>query len=172
MATGTTAPTRPRSMPRVARFGFDHGWLCLNPTFLNLQLPVLIIDHRLLPEPGVLGLEPFGSRNPLQPLPDTTIVVQLHPGAMISLWNHTHTGPDQLLCWHRAERDQPCWSVQGTTACAVVIVGDTHRIQLSWAALWDGHIGRAPLIEPTQTRPGEPADTNGQARPETGAWSA
>ena len=25
--------------------------VCLNPTFLNLQLPVLIIDHRLLPEP-------------------------------------------------------------------------------------------------------------------------
>ncbi|GAA3612615.1 hypothetical protein [Microlunatus ginsengisoli] len=171
MAAGTPPRTRRRPV-QVARFGFDHGWLCLNPTFLNLQLPVLIIDHHLLPEPELLGLEPFGSRNPVQPLPDTTIVIQAHPGAMISLWNHTHTRPGQLVCWHRAERDQPRWSLQDTTASAVVIVGDTHRIQLSWAALWDGHIGRAQLIDPTQPRPGEPAGTNGQARSGTGACSA
>lgn len=172
MAAGTTTQTQ-RSTVQVARFGFDHGWLCLSPTFLNLQLPVLIIDHRLLPEPGLLGLEPFGTRNPARPLPNTTIVVQLHPGAMISLWNHTHTGSDELLCWHRAAPSQPRWlSTPGTAATAVVIVGDTHRIQLSWAALWDGHIGRAQLIDPTQPRPGELADTNGQARSGTGDWWA
>ena len=33
---------------------------------------------------------------------------------------------------------------------AVVIIGDTHRIQLSWAAVWDSHIGHAQLIDAAQ----------------------
>ena len=36
----------------VARLGFDHGWLCLSPTFLNLQLPVLLVDQPAAPRPG------------------------------------------------------------------------------------------------------------------------
>src|SRR6478735_306556 len=81
----------PSSGPTLtpARLGFDHGWLCVGRTFLNIQLPVLIVDHRLLPDPTLLGLEPFGTRNPRRPLPETTIVVELHPGSMISVWSHT-----------------------------------------------------------------------------------
>ena len=87
----------------VARVGFDHGWLCLPPTFLNLQLPVLVVDQRLLPDPSLLGLEPFGSRDPRLPLPTTRIVVQHHPGAMISIWDHHPCDPSaQLLGWHHA----------------------------------------------------------------------
>jgi hypothetical protein len=75
----------------------------LPPRFLNLRIPVLLIDSRLLPDPVPLGLESFGSRNPRLPLPTTRIVVQQHPGAMISIWQHH---PDYqsaaLLGWHRA----------------------------------------------------------------------
>src|SRR6476619_3974078 len=104
-----TSPTR-RSARSVARFGFDHGWYCLNPTFLNLKLPVLIVDHRLLPDPTLLGLEPFGTRNPRRPLPETTIVVELHPGSMISVWSHTGTGASELLAWHRVAPGHTRWS--------------------------------------------------------------
>ena len=98
----TTAPIL-RVTAAVARVGFDHGWLCLSPTFLNLQLPVLLVDRRLLPDPALLGLEPFGSRDPRLPLPTTRIVVQHHPGAMISIWDHHPGDPSaQLLGWHRA----------------------------------------------------------------------
>jgi hypothetical protein len=44
MAACTATPIAPTTLA-VARFGFDHGWLCLNPTFLNLQLPVLFVDR-------------------------------------------------------------------------------------------------------------------------------
>ena len=31
-----------------------------------------------------------------------------------------------------------------------MIIGDTHRIQLCWAAIWDSHIGHAQLIDAAQ----------------------
>jgi hypothetical protein len=156
MASATSAPI-PRVTAAVARVGFDHGWLCLSPTFLNLQLPVLVVDRRLLPEPTLLGLEPFGSRDPRLPLPTSRIVVQHHPGAMISLWDHHPGDPSaQLLGWHRAatptrDTQHASWARAGGRASrAVVIIGDTHRIQLCWAAVWDSHIGHAQLIDATQ----------------------
>lgn len=151
----TTAPTV-YVTPAVARFGFDHGWLCLAPTFLDLQRPVLLVDHRLLPDPSSLGLEPFGSRDPHLPLPTTRIVVQHHPGAMISLWDrHPGDPAAQLLGWHRATPagdTQPTAGVHAgaTSASVVVIIGDTHRIQLCWAAVWDSHIGCARLVDAAQ----------------------
>ena len=159
-ARTATPPSGPTLTP--ARLGFDHGWLCLNPTFLNLQLPVLIVDHRLLPDPTLFGLEPFGTRNPRRPLPETTLVVELHPGAMISLWSHTEIGASNLLAWHRVAPGHTRWPA-GDATNAVVIVGDTHRIQLSWAALWDGHIGRARLIDTADQRSRAWSDTNGPA---------
>lgn len=152
-----TAAWESRSIPVVARLGFDHGWLCLSPSFLNLQLPVLIVDRRLLPDPTLLGLEPFGSRNPRLPLPITGIVVQHHPGAMFSLWDHHPGDPTaQLLGWHRAtttrgDNQHTSWvRAGGASPGAVVIIGDTHRIELSWAAVWDSHIGHTQLIDATQ----------------------
>jgi hypothetical protein len=111
--------------------------------------------QRLLPDPVLLGLEPFGSRDPLLPLPRTAIRVETHPGNMISLWTHTVGGPGELLTWHRAAGGLPAWPTCDTADTAVLIVGDTHRIQLSWAALWDGQIGRMRLIDPTR-RPTPP----------------
>ena len=143
-----TAPGN-RFTSTVSRVGFDHGWLCLSPTFLNFQRPVLLVDHRLLPDPASLGLQPFGSRNPRQPLPTTQIVVQCHPGARISIWDHQTSDPtSRLLGWHHAYDSQHAsWAhVAGSATVAVVIIGDTYRIQLCWAALWDGHIGHAHLI--------------------------
>ena len=92
MAAATIAPVL-RVTAAVARVGFDHGWLCLSPSFLNLQLPVLVVDRRLLSDPTLLGLEPFGSRDPWRPLPSTRIVVQHHPGAMLSIWDHHPCDP-------------------------------------------------------------------------------
>ena len=136
----------------VARVGFDHGWLCLPPTFLNLGLPVLLVDRRLLPDPELLGLEPFGSRDPRLPLPSTRMVVQHHPGAMISLWDHHPCDPSaQLLGWHHPtptpDTQHAAWARTGDTSpAAVVIIGDTHRMHLCWAAMFDSHIGHAHLI--------------------------
>ena len=144
----------PQVAAAVARVGFDHGWLCLSPTFLNLQLPVLLVDRRLLPDPALLGLEPFGSRNPRLPFPTTRIVVQHHPGVMISIWDRHPGDPTaQLLGWHqttptRGDTQHASWARAGGRASrAVVIIGDTHRIQLCWAAVWDSHIGHAQLID-------------------------
>ena len=156
-AGATMAPAR-HITAAVARVGFDHGWLCLPPTFLNLQLPVLVIDRRLLPDPVLLGLEPFGSRDPRLPLPTTRIVVQHHPSAMIGIWDHDPGGPSaQLLGWHRAtatgDTQHASWARDGDTSPkAVVIIGDTHRIQVCWAAVWDSHIGHAQLIDSTRGR--------------------
>jgi hypothetical protein len=137
---------RRRATPDIARLGFDLGWLCLNLTFLNLRCPVLIIDQRLLPDPGCLGLEPFGTRNPTLPLPDSTLAVQLHPGHMISLWSRSQVGTATLLTWHRpTSAIHPTWAALPATGAVVVIVGNTHHIQLSWAALWDSQIGNAQL---------------------------
>ena len=147
-----SAAREPRPSPVVARLGFDHGWLCLSPSFLNLQRPVLLVDRRLLPDPTLLGLEPFGIRDPLLPLPSTRIVVQLHPGAVISVWDHHPGGPTaELLGWHRAaltrDTQHSAWAWVGHRSTrAVVIIGDTHRIQLCWAAIWDSHIGHAQLV--------------------------
>jgi hypothetical protein len=156
MARATIAPIL-QVTAAVARVGFDHGWLCLPPSFLNLQLPVLLVDRRLLPDPALLGLELFGSRNPRLPLPIARIVVQHHPGGMISIWDHHPGDPSaHLLGWHRAtptrgDTSHATWLRTGDLSPgAVVIIGDTHRIQLCWAAVWDSHIGHAPLIDAAQ----------------------
>jgi hypothetical protein len=144
-AAAHTAAREP-GPPVVARLGFDHGWLCLSPSFLNLQLPVLLVDHRLLPDPARLGLEPFGSRDPRLPLPTTRIVVQYHPSAMISIWDHHPGDPSaQLLGWHRAtatgDTQQASWERDGDTSPKAVVC---------WAAVWDSHIGHAQLIDSTR----------------------
>ncbi len=53
-------------LPRIARLGFDDGWLILNPTFLNFGVPGVLIDYQLVGRTD-LGLEPFGTRNPTRP---------------------------------------------------------------------------------------------------------
>ena len=54
----------------ATRLGFDHGWLRLNPTFLNLRAPALLFDHRLLTEAS--SARPRTIRqSPRLPLPDT-----------------------------------------------------------------------------------------------------
>jgi len=160
-----TAAWESRQTTAVARLGFDHGWLCLSASFLNLQLPVLIVARRLLPDPTLLGLEPFGSRDPRLPLPTTRIVVQQHPGAMISIWDHHPGDPSaQLLGWHRAtptsDTQHSLWARAGDGASrAVVIIGDTHHIQLCWVAVWDSHIGHAKLIDAACHRTEGPTGT-------------
>lgn len=147
---------RRRAMPEVARFGFDHGWLFLGPRFLNLGLPVLLVDHRLLGyRPAQLGLEPLGTRNPRLPLPQTRTVAEVHPGDLVALWQAAGDRPRELLASHRA-------AVAGTVTAAaegsaVLIVGDSYQIELGWASLFDGHIGIARLIDTVQshTRPVE-----------------
>ena len=55
-------------LPPVKHLGFDHGWLMLGPTFINFQLPVLLVDSVLVGDPIALGLEQFGSRIPAPPV--------------------------------------------------------------------------------------------------------
>lgn len=168
---GHTTTTIRDATSAVARVGFDHGWLCLSPSFLNLQLPVLLVDRRLLPDPTPLGLEPFGSRNPRLPLPNTRIVVQHHPGAMISIWHHPGDLPATMLGWHHAalthcDTQHSAWARDGDTSTGViVIIGDTHRIQLCWAAVWDSHIGHAELVDATRQRAVTQVDHAGHLAP-------
>lgn len=151
-----------RSISEVARLGFDHGWLFLSPRFLNLGRPVLLVDFRLIgADPASLGLEPFGSRDPDTELPLTRIETDLHPDRLIALWSADGPGQRQLLAYNRAATAIPGWT--GVARCgelAVLIVGDTHAVQLGWAALWDCHIGithTASMAFQRSPRSGEPA---------------
>jgi hypothetical protein len=152
-----------RSIPEVARLGFDHGWLCLPPPrFLNLGRPVLLVDFRLIGgDPPSLGLEPFGSRDPDTELPLTLIETDLHPGRLIALWSADGRGQRQLLAYNRAATALSAWTeVARCGELAVLIVGDTHAVQLGWAALWDCHIGlthTASMAARRSPRSGEPA---------------
>ena len=102
MAAGTTTPIRPTT-PAVARFGFDHGWLCLSATFLNLQLPVLVVDRRLLPDPARWGLNLSAAVTPGGHCRPPGSSSSIHPGAMIGIWDQHPGGPSRdLLGWHRA----------------------------------------------------------------------
>lgn len=128
-------------MPQLARLGFDDGWLVLGPHFLNLGLPVLI-DHRLIDSAETLGLEPFGTRDPRQPLRPARVRVGIAGGG-VWLWS-SQRSRRALLAAHWFEPIPGALLAQQSLG-VVFMTGDTYAVQLSWSALWTCRIGIAAL---------------------------
>ena len=121
-------------LPRIARLGFDDGWLVLAPTFLNLGVPILLVDYQIV-GPTDLGLEPFSSHRPATPWARAKAHLDQHGGSL-ALWTDD---PPRLV----TER----WLDLGTCRIdeyqhMILLVGDTQAVQLSWSALWSCSIGK------------------------------
>lgn len=131
---------RPVVLPDVARLGFDDGWLLLPPTFLNLRLPVLIVDHAYIGDPDRFGLEQFGASDPTASLPRSELVIRSYGDVIIV---RSKSSPDVIAT--------TC--LQGSTSMlaaypsAVLITGSTYELQSTWAALWAMSIGRADVTD-------------------------
>lgn len=123
------------ALPTVARVGFDDGWLILGPHFLNFRLPSLLVDYRLAGEAG-RGLETFGAHRPTDPWTLAAVHIRSAYGHLGIVGNQ----PAVLI----ASR----WLGEGLRVMhgydkMIVMVGDTHAVQLSWSALWTCRIGLA-----------------------------
>jgi len=135
--------TPAHACPQVARLGFLDGWLVLPPTFLNLQRPVMIIDHAHIGDPDQYGLEPFGTRDPVRQPPKATVTIHCFGNTIVIYRQKTGTiiAATIRTIEHNAR-------MINTFDEAVLLVGRTYELESTWAALWTMSIGRAP-IEPT-----------------------
>jgi hypothetical protein len=128
------------ALPQVARLGFADGWLMLPPTFLNLQRPVMIIDHAHIGDPDEYGLEPFGTRDPTRYLPRTALTIRCF-GDTIRIYRQ---GTGMMIATTTLAADHSAKMIN-TFGEAVVLVGRTYELESTWAALWTMSIGRAPI---------------------------
>lgn len=129
-------------MPQVARLGFDNGWLSLSPHFLNLGLPVLLVDYRLVEDVEMLKLESFGSRDPRQPLHTAGVQAEVSGGG-VSLWSTYGQQPTLMAAYWREPIPTALLHSQRLEHL-ILMIGDTYAVQLSWSALWtDCYIGIA-----------------------------
>lgn len=126
----------PRTIPTIARLGFDNGWLLLKPSFLNLGLPILFVDHRLLGPPAEFGLQPFASWDPNSPLPVASVAVAVL-GNGVSLWSCDPK--PRLFAWHWFDTQADIRIVP--IPAIGILCGDSYSVELSWSALWSCHIG-------------------------------
>lgn len=124
-------------LPPIARLGFDDGWLLLGPTFLNFKLPAIVVDHRLVGPTG-FGLETFADRTPGDPWSRSTIDV-LRCGGQIALRS------PQIGSFASHWFDRSAYVLNGFKKL-ILIIGDTHALELSWSELWECSIGIAELI--------------------------
>jgi hypothetical protein len=129
-------------MCKVARLGFDDGWLMLSRRFLNFGLPVLLVDYRLLEPVQWLGLEHFGLRDPRRRLRTIKVQAEVAGGGVI-LWS-TPATKRSLLAAHWFEQ-VPAPLHDRALDSMILITGDTYRVQLSWSALWTCSIGVMPV---------------------------
>lgn len=129
------------ALPPVTRVGYDHGWHLLGPTFLNLGVPMLVVDKAFL-DPAAYGLEPFGTRNPHTPLPQTPLLIE-RSGRFIGIRDQRTPHADPIAIG--AFVDPPLLEWLTGADQVVLAVGDTRAMELSWAALWESHIGTATV---------------------------
>lgn len=127
-------------IPAVARVGFDHGWYLTGPTFLNLGVPLLLVDQLFVGDPAGYRLERLGGRNPHEPLPMGTLTVQ-RSGRYVALHTRHHIEPltigafaDPMVLDHLDRTDR-----------VAMAVGDTWAVEQSWCAVFRCAIGIAPL---------------------------
>lgn len=134
-----TLVKRPMPLPCVARLGFDDGWLLLPPTFLNLRAPVVVLDHAYIGDSSNYGLQPFGACDPKAPLPRTYLMISSY-GDLITI--RSRSTAEILATTWRQDQAVP---MLATYSVAVMIIGSTYELQLTWAALWTMAIGRAEI---------------------------
>ena len=134
------------TLPQIARVGFDHGWLLLGPTFLNLGMPMLLVDRVFL-DPTPYGLELFGTRNPRTPLPQTPLLVE-RSGRFLGLRDRRTSCADPIAIG--AFTNPSLLGLLSTTSSLVLAVGGTWAAEQSWGALWRFTVGTASAT----TRPG------------------
>ena len=157
MAAGTVL----EPMPPITRVGFDHGWLLLGPTFLNLGVPLLLVDQTFLPDTASLGLEVFGTRNPATPLPAAPLQVE-RSGRFIGLRDVRLPLADPVAIGVFAD-PTPLDLLAATNQVAIAI-GDTWAAQQSWSELWTFAIGIASTQTGSQPAATAPCtDTEDQA---------
>lgn len=125
-------------MPPITRVGFDHGWLLLGPTFLNLGIPLLLIDKAFVPDTTSLGLEEFGTRNPATPLPVAPLQVE-RSGRFIGLHDTRSPVADPITIGVFA--DPTPLNHLATTNQVAIAIGNTWAAQQSWSELWTFAIG-------------------------------
>ncbi|QGN34484.1 hypothetical protein [Microlunatus sp. Gsoil 973] len=135
----TALHSRP-SPPRLVQLGYDDGWLLLPPTFLNLRIPVVIVDHAYTDDPIRFGLEPFGTRDPKEALPQTDLRITYY-GNVIALRTRSTA---EVLTTTVVRRRSP-ESVLGRHGAAALIIGNTYNLESTWAALWTMAIGKAKI---------------------------
>ncbi|GAB3917772.1 hypothetical protein GCM10011575_41810 [Microlunatus endophyticus] len=139
MIATLTAPT-PAPIAQVARLGFTDGWLILPPAFLNLQRPVMIIDHAHIGDPDQYGLEPFGTRDPTRRPPRIALMIRCF-GNTINVYRQ-NTG--MIIATTFSVADHTAKMINAFSE-AVLLVGRTYELESTWAALWTMSIGRAPI---------------------------
>ena len=139
------AATLADQLPQIARLGFDHGWLILGPTFLNLGAPVLLVDQALTGPGDRLGLEPFGTRDPSTPLPTANARVEI-AGPHLGLWDTRPHIPELITIGTIASIEE--FQVLYWAARLVLMVGDTGAAERAWSELWQFTIGLAPITQP------------------------
>jgi hypothetical protein len=134
-------PARPRPLRESARLGFDHGWLRLNPTFLNLRCPGLLVDRLWIGNLNGLGFEPLGERDPRRPFPTVRLTAYLWDSG-IQLRAAHNQRRHLAACTTLSDRHEPQWWTAALHLRRVLLlIGDTHRVELSWAALFDCTVG-------------------------------
>lgn len=139
---GTTLLRRPGPLPRLARLGFDDGWLLLSPTFLNFRVPVVVVDHAHIGDPDSFGLKPFGACDPSEPLPRTSLVISWY-GNLIAIRPRSTRHILASTCLH----DCCLSSMIATHREAALFIGSTYELQSTWAALWTMCIGTATITD-------------------------
>lgn len=137
-------------LPPVARLGGDMGWQRIRPTLCGIGWPILLIDPLILGMTGAeAGGEILGDRDPRLPFPQMTGIVAEVPTPYgirlidqqqrLVLAERAFRTPHDST-WIQAWRDR-----QGV----LVAIGDTYRVGLSWAALFDCYVGIAgPTLKP------------------------
>lgn len=129
-------------LPQVAHVGFDHGWLLLGPSFLNLGMPMLLVDRVFLGNVAAFGLERFGTRDPRTPLPKSHLVVE-RSGRFIGIRGDRST--DRTLIAIGSFTDLGSLDELSTYGHLVLAAGDTWAAEHSWSALWQFDLGTASI---------------------------
>lgn len=137
----------PHPAARLGRLGFDRGWLRLDPSFLNLGLPSVLVDHRLIGPVRDLGFERFGDHNPARSFPSVSVVAEVWGQYAITLFTERRgglgRGPVLAQTWFDNQHTASWSTSLRNDQELLIMVGDTFAIELGWAALWDANIGCA-----------------------------
>lgn len=128
-------------LPPIKRLGFDDGWACFGPTFLNFGCPSIFVDACYLPAIDHLGFETFGARAARCPFPVVDVRVGVL-GTDLSIYTRGLADP---TAHHRFSAARCC--PLAAASHLILLVGDSWELELSWGALWRSQIGLAQALD-------------------------